>query len=70
MGNAVHRKDGKNNTGEIRRIWQCSERYKVKGVLECSNRYIDEDTMRKIYFMAWNKLLECRTVLLEWKEKE
>lgn len=53
-----------------RRIWQCSERYKVKGVLECANRHIEEDTVRKIYFMAWNKLLECRDALLpEWKEK-
>ena len=42
----------------------------MKGVLGCSNRHIDEDTTRKIYFMAWNKLLECRDALLpEWKEK-
>lgn len=50
--------------------WQCSERYKVKGVLGYSNRHIEEDTVREIYFMASNKLLECWEALLpEWKEK-
>ncbi len=69
-GKVFHRKGWQSSTGEIRRIWQCSERYKVKGVLGCSNRHIDEDTVRKIYFMAWNKMLECREALLpEWKEK-
>lgn len=69
-GKVFHRKGWRSSTGETRRIWQCSERYKVKGVLGCSNRHIDEATVRKIYFMAWNKLLGCRDALLpEWKEK-
>ncbi|MGF0031653.1 zinc ribbon domain-containing protein [Bariatricus sp. SGI.154] len=69
-GKVFHRKGWQSSTGKTRRIWQCSERYKVKGVLGCSNRHIDEDTVRKIYFMAWNKLLECRDALLpEWEEK-
>lgn len=59
-----HRKGWQSSTGETRRIWQCSERYKVKGVLGCSNRHIEEDTVREIYFMAWNKLLEYRDGLL------
>ena len=51
-------------------MWQCSERYKVKGVMGCSNRHIDEETVREIYMMAWNRLLECRDMLVpEWEEK-
>lgn len=34
------------------------------------NRHIEENTVRKIYFIAWNKLLKCRDALLqEWEEK-
>lgn len=47
-----------------------SERYKVKGVLGCGNCHIYEDTLIEIYLMAWNRLLECREMLvLEWEEK-
>ena len=51
-------------------MWQCSERYKVKGVLGCGKRHIYEETLIEIYLMAWNRLLECREMLmLEWEEK-
>ncbi|WP_312444751.1 recombinase family protein [Lacrimispora sp.] len=64
------RKGWRSSTGETRKIWQCSERYKVKGVMGCANRHIEEDTIQKIYLIAWNKLLECRDILiLEWEEK-
>ena len=53
-----------------RKVWQCSERYKVKGVLGCGNRHIYEDALIEIYLMAWNRLLECREMLVpEWEEK-
>lgn len=36
----------------------------------CSNRHIDEETVREIYMMTWNRLLECRNMLVpEWEEK-
>ena len=36
----------------------------------CSNRHIDEETVREIYMMVWNRLLECRDMLVpEWEEK-
>ena len=42
----------------------------MKGVMGCSNRHIDEETVREIYIMAWNRLLECREMLVpEWEEK-
>ena len=51
-------------------MWQCSERYKVKGVLGCGNRHIYEDMLIEIYLMAWNRLLEYREMLMpEWEEK-
>lgn len=48
-------------------IWesvQYSERYKMKGTLECGNRHIYEETLIEIYLMAWNRLLECRDLLM------
>ncbi|RDY27488.1 hypothetical protein CG710_020700 [Lachnotalea glycerini] len=44
--------------GVDRKIWQCSERYKVKGVLGCGNRHVDESTLEKAFIMAWNGILE------------
>ena len=47
-----------------------TERYKVKGVLGCGNLHIYEDTLIAIYLMAWNRLLECREMLVpEWESK-
>lgn len=51
-------------------MWQCSERYKVKGVMGCGNRHIYEETLIEIYLRAWNRLLECREMLMpEWERK-
>lgn len=42
----------------------------MKGVLECGNRHIYEETLIEIYLMAWNRLLECREMLVpEWERK-
>lgn len=30
-----------------REVWQCSERYKVKGVMGCANRHVEEETFAK-----------------------
>lgn len=63
-------KDGRAVSGRCAGYGSAVSGYGVKGVLGCSNRHIEEDTVRKIYFMAWNKLLEWREMLLpEWKEK-
>lgn len=39
------RKGWQSKRGEIRRIWQCGERYKLKGVLGCGNRHVEESTL-------------------------
>ena len=52
------------------KVWQYSERYKVKGVLGCGNRHIYEEMLIEIYMMAWNRLLECWKMLMpEWERK-
>lgn len=66
---AFARKGWRTPSGD-RKVWQCGERYKVKGVLGCGNRHIYEDTLIEIYLMAWNRVLECRERLVaEWEEK-
>lgn len=52
-----------------RKVWQCSERYKV-GDMGRSNRHVDEETLIKAYLMAWNALVENRETFMErWKEQ-
>ena len=64
------RKGWRSSTGIDRKVWQCSERYKVKGVMGCSNRHVDEETLIKAYLMAWNALVENREAFMErWKEQ-
>ena len=66
---AFARKGWRTPSGD-RKVWQYSERYTVKGVLGRGNRHIYEETLIEIYLMAWNRLLECREMLmLEWEEK-
>lgn len=61
-GHAFTRKGWKTK-GEYRRVWQCQERYKVKGVQGCTNRHIDEEVLKAAVMLAWNRLLEDREEL-------
>lgn len=54
------RKGWRSSTGVDRKVWQCSERYKFKGVLGCGNRHVEETTLEKVFVMAWNAVLESR----------
>ena len=65
------RKGWRSSTGETRRIWQCSERYKVKGVMGCANRHVEESTLKKAFVMAWNGILENKEYFLrKWEEQK
>ena len=65
------RKGWRSSTGEIRRIWQCSERYKVKGVMGCANRHVEESTLEKAFIMAWNEILDNREYFWrKWEEQK
>jgi len=64
------RKGWRSRSGVDHKVWQCSERYKIKGVMGCDNRHVDEETLVKAYLMAWNALLENREQLAgKWMEK-
>ena len=64
------RKGWRSSTGVDRKVWQCSERYKVKGVMGCANRHVEEETLIKAYLMAWNALVENREDFMgQWTEQ-
>lgn len=56
------RKGWRSSNGYDRKVWQCSERYRVKGVQGCDNRYVEKEMLVKAYLMAWNALVENRRV--------
>lgn len=65
------RKGWRSSTGETRKIWQCSERYKLKGVMGCANRHVEENTLEKAFVMAWNGILENKEYFRQkWEEQE
>lgn len=57
-GEPFGRKKWITRQGSPRSVWQCNARYKVKGVLGCDNRHIDESTLETAYVKAWGKLME------------
>lgn len=57
-GEAFGRKKWRPRPGEYRSVWQCNARYRVKGVMGCANRHIDESTLEEIFVKAWNSLME------------
>lgn len=59
-GEAFGRKKWVPRPGEQRLVWQCNARYKVKGVMGCSNRHIDQSTLEAIFVQGWNLLMEER----------
>lgn len=48
-------------TGDrYRKVWQCQERYRAKGVQGCTNRHVDEAILEQAFMMAWNALIDNR----------
>ncbi|MBY5022391.1 recombinase family protein [Streptococcus suis] len=70
-GSAFGRKNWTTSRGK-RKVWQCNNRYRVKGQIGCQNNHIDEETLEKAVVIAvellsenvdllhgkWNKILE------------
>ena len=48
-----------------RPVWQCNNRYKVKGVQGCTNRHIDEETLQQAFLRAIEFLQENKEKLCE-----
>jgi hypothetical protein len=46
-----------------RKVWQCNERYKQKGVQGCINRHLEESTAKEVFVIAWNAIIENAEVL-------
>jgi len=67
--NQAFTRKGWKTGGEYRKIWQCQERYRVKGVQGCTNRHIDEVVLEEAYIMAWNALIDNREVIKERWER-
>ncbi len=70
-GKVFARKGWRSSTGIDRKVWQCSERYKVKGVMGCANRHVEESTLEKAFVMAWNGILENKEYLWQkWEQQK
>jgi len=69
-GKVFARKGWRSSTGVDRKVWQCSERYKVKGVMGCGNRHVEESTLEKVFVMAWNAVVESREDFMEHWDKQ
>jgi site-specific DNA recombinase len=61
--NHAFTRKGWKSKNSYRKVWQCHERYKVKGVQGCSNRHIDEVILIDAFILSWNELLDNREEL-------
>lgn len=68
-GEAFGRKKWRPRPGEYRSVWQCNARYRVKGVMGCANRHIDESTLEEIFVKAWNSLMENKEACMQKWER-
>ena len=50
-GSAFGRKNWTTRRGK-RKVWQCNNRYRVKGQTGCQNNHIDEETLEKAVVIA------------------
>lgn len=52
-------------------VWQCIERYRVKGIIGCNNINLHEEDLEEAFVMAWNSIVENKDVYLErWTKLE
>lgn len=58
--NQAYARKGWKTGDEYRKIWQCQERYKAKGVMGCNNRHIDGEVLEQFFIKAWNSLIDNR----------
>lgn len=61
--NQAFTRKGWKSKNQYRKVWQCQERYKVKGVQGCTNRQIDEAILIEAFILSWNALLDNREEL-------
>jgi len=56
--NSIYARKGWKTKGVCRKVWQCKERYRTKGVQGCTNRHVDEKVLQEVFIQAWNSLIE------------
>lgn len=65
-GGLFGRKNWTTSRGK-RPVWQCNNRYKVKGIQGCTNRHIDEETLQQAFLKAVEILRENKEKLeVKW----
>ena len=52
-----------------RKVWQCNNRYRIKGQIGCLNNHIDEEMLEKAFMKAVGLLKEHRSdVVAKWQK--
>ena len=64
-GNVYSRKTWMQHTGEKRRVWMCSSRYKTKGIKGCDTGHLDETVLKKAFVEIFNALLGNKQYFLD-----
>ncbi len=41
----------------LRKVWQCQERYRIKGIEGCSNQNIDESSISRAYDYVYEEII-------------
>lgn len=53
-----------------RAVWQCNNKYAVKGEKRCENKHVDESDLQQAFINAFNEIIENRERYIEkWNEK-
>ncbi|HFU4086928.1 TPA: recombinase family protein, partial [Streptococcus suis] len=63
-GSAFGRKNWTTSRGK-RKVWQCNNRYRVKGQIGCQNNHIDEETLEKAFMKAVSILKDHKADVLD-----
>lgn len=46
------------NTPYRRRVWQCNEKYRVKGKANCDTPFVTDDELQKVFVTAFNRIID------------
>ena len=66
-GSAFGRKNWTKSWGK-RKVWECNNRYRIKGQIGCQNNHIDEEMLETIFLRAIEELKDNKNLLFErWK---
>lgn len=56
--------------GTKRKVWQCSNRYKTKGIKGCESKHIDEEVLQNAFVSVFNTLVDNKQHFLKKWETE